>query len=167
MRERIWAELTQTKHDTEFIALYSDRQRAILRWFNIGILAFSSGGVMGWAVWDKFSVIACTIIAVVSLVRLLQPHIIVTDKMLNNLDRINTFCFDKYNQIEKLWFDFEADRIDEQETSKRFYKILDASKEYNGTIDETIRNKPRQLIKKAKENTDNYFKQVFNSSNDE
>lgn len=163
MRERIWAELTQTKHDTEFIGLYSDSQRAILRWFNIGILAFSTGGVMGWAVWDKFPIVACTIIAIVSLLRLLQPHIIMNDKLLNNLDRVNMFYFDKYNQIEKLWFDIEANRLDEQEALKRFYKILDACKEYNSIIDETIKNKPRRFIKRAKENSDKYFKQVFNT----
>jgi hypothetical protein len=161
MRDRIWVELTQTKHDTEFLALYSERQRVVLRWFNIGILIFSSGGAMGWTIWDKVPVVACIIIAVVSLLRLLQPHLIMTDKLLNNLDRINSFYFDKYNQIEKLWFDFEADRIDEQEASKRFYNLLDTCKEFSSILDETVREKPKSLIKKAKKYSDDYLNQVF------
>jgi hypothetical protein len=163
MRERIWVELTQTKHDSEFLALYSDRQRTILRWFNISILIFSTGGVMGWPVWDKFPIIACVIIALVSLLRLLQPHIIMTDKLLNDLDRINVFCADKYNQLERLWFDFDASRIDETEASNRFYKILETGKDLTSIIDETIRQKPKLLVKKAKEYSDIYFKQVFNT----
>jgi hypothetical protein len=51
MRNRIWAELTQTKHNIEFASLYSDHQRTVLRMFNIGVLAFSSAGIMGWKVW--------------------------------------------------------------------------------------------------------------------
>ncbi|MEA3446276.1 MAG: hypothetical protein U9R19_16275 [Bacteroidota bacterium] len=50
MRNRIWTELTQAKHNIEFATLHSDQQRLVLRVFNIGVLAFSSAGIMGWKV---------------------------------------------------------------------------------------------------------------------
>jgi len=85
MRNRIWAELTQSKHNIEFATLYSDRQRYILRIFNIGILAFSSAGIMGWKVWEDIPLISCILIAGISLLRLLQPHLIMNEKQLKIL----------------------------------------------------------------------------------
>lgn len=58
MRNRIWTELTQAKHSAEFASLYSDRQRTILRIFNIGILAFSSAGIMGRKLWQHLPLMA-------------------------------------------------------------------------------------------------------------
>src|SRR5690554_2604330 len=102
MRNRIWTELTQAKHNIEFATLYSDQQRLVLRGFNMGILVFSSAGVMGWKVWEHLPVIACGIIASVSLIRLLQPHLIMNEKQLRNLDDIHRFYSDYYNDIERL-----------------------------------------------------------------
>lgn len=97
MRNRIWAELTQSKHNIEFASMYSDRQRAILRIFNMGILIFSSAGIMGWKIWENLPLIACIIIAGISLIRLLQPHLIMNEKQLKNLDDIHRFYADYYN----------------------------------------------------------------------
>ena len=40
MRNRIWTEMTQAKHNEEFASLYAERQRKVLRYFNIGVLIF-------------------------------------------------------------------------------------------------------------------------------
>lgn len=163
MRNRIWAELTQSKHNIEFISNYSERQRFILRFFNMGILAFSSAGIMGWRIWESLPLIACIIIAGISLLRLLQPHIIMNEKQLKSLDDIHRFYVDYYNKIEELWFDFESDRITENQASKTFFELKKLETDINPIIAETIRSKPKRILEKCKKNTDEYFKQVFNT----
>lgn len=162
MRNRIWTELKQAKHNIEFTSLYSDRQRLMLRIFNMCILIFSSAGIMGWKFWDKLPLIACIIIALISLLRLLQPHLIMNEKQLKNLDDIQKFYSDYFNHLEKLWFDFETDRLNEEQATKAFFKIKKLETNINPIIAETIRSKPRLVIKKAKLHTDMYFNQVFN-----
>lgn len=161
MRNRIWAELTQSKHNIEFASMYSDRQRAILRIFNMGILIFSSAGIMGWKIWENLPLIACIIIAGISLIRLLQPHLIMNEKQLKNLDDIHRFYADYYNNIEKLWYDLESNRINEEQATKSFFKLKNLETDINPLIAETIRSKPKRLLKKCKKNSDDYFKQVF------
>ncbi len=163
MRNRIWAELTQAKHNIEFASLYSDHQRTVLRMFNIGVLAFSSAGIMGWKVWQHMPLIACSIIALVSLLRLLQPHLIMSDKQLKNLDDIQRFYADYYNQLEQLWFDFETSRLTEEQATKRFFEYKKSETDINPIISETIRNKPKRIVDKCKLHSDEYFKQVFNT----
>lgn len=163
MRDRIWTELTQAKHNDEFNGLYSDRQRTWLRYFNIGVLIFSAGGVMGWTVWDGLPLAACVIIAAVSLLRLIQPHIIMTDKQISNLDTIQKFYADYYNKLERLWFDFEADRINDQQAADLFFDIRATENEIMQLVNDTIRTKPKSLVAKAKINSDEFFKRVFNT----
>lgn len=163
MRNRIWAELTQSKHNIEFTSTYSDRQRLILRIFNMGILAFSSAGIMGWKIWENLPLIACIVIAGISLLRLLQPHLIMNEKQLKNLDDIHRFYADYYNRIEKLWYDFDSDRITEEQATKAFFKLKKLETDINPIIAETIRSKPKGIVKRCKKNTDEYFKLVFNT----
>lgn len=163
MRNRIWTEITQSKHNIEFTSLYTDRQRLLLRIFNLGVLAFSSSGIMGWGIWDKLPLIACVIIALISLLRLLQPHFIMNEKQLKNLDDIHRFYTDYYNRVEKLWYDFEADRVTEEQATKDFFKLKKLETNINPIIAETIRDKPKSITKKAKQYSDDYFKQVFNT----
>ncbi|WP_067151369.1 hypothetical protein [Pseudotamlana agarivorans] len=162
MRNRIWAELTQSKHNIEFASKYSDRQRFILRIFNIGILAFSSAGIMGWKIWENLPLIACILITGVSLLRLLQPHLIMNEKQLKNLDDIHKFYTEYYNKIEKLWYDFESNRVTEEQATNIFFKLKKLETNINPIIAETIRSKPKRIVKKCKKNTDEYFEQVFN-----
>lgn len=163
MRNRIWTELTQAKHNIEFATLYSDQQRLVLRGFNMGILVFSSAGIMGWKVWEHLPVIACGIIAAVSLIRLLQPHLIMNEKQLRNLDDIHRFYSDYYNDIERLWFDFESERVTEEEATNSFFELKKKETEINPIIAETIRSKPKRIVKKCKMHSDQYFNQVFNT----
>ncbi|WP_271407442.1 hypothetical protein [Tenacibaculum soleae] len=129
----------------------------------MGILAFSSAGIMGWKIWENLPLIACFIIAGISLLRLLQPHLIMNEKQLKNLDDIHRFYADYYNRIEKLWYDLESNRITEEQATNAFFKLKKLETDINPIIAETIRSKPKGIVKKCKKNTDEYFKQVFNT----
>lgn len=163
LRNRIWSELTQSKHNTEFASMYSDIQRARIRIFNIVVLVFSTGGVMGWKLWDSIPTISCVVIAVISLARLVQPQIVMDNKMLKNLDDINRFYVDYFNQLEKLWFDFESEKLSEDEAQNQFYILKRLESDINPIVSETIRSKPKRIVKVCKKNSDEYFKQVFKS----
>ncbi len=163
MRNRIWTELTQSKHNIEFSSLYSEHQRFLLRAFNMTVLIFSSTGVMGWKFWDNLPLVACIIIASISLLKLLQPHLIMNEKQLKNLDDIHRFYSDYYNKIEKLWYDFESDRITEEEATNIFFTLKSLETEINPIVSETIKSKPKKIIQKCKRNSDEYFEQVFNT----
>jgi hypothetical protein len=167
MRDRIWTELTQAKHSLEFTYLYADRQRKYLRYFNVLILVFSTGGVMGWRIWDNAPALSCLIIATISLIRLLQPQLIMTEKQISNLDTISKFYTLYYNKLERLWFDTEDDSLNQSSAKDEFFKILQTESEVSALINETIRTKPKSLISKAKLHSDQYFKLSFNTYHDE
>lgn len=161
MRNRIWTEMTQAKHNEEFSSLYADKQRKLLRYFNIGVLVFSGSGIMGWKIWEKLPLIACAIIAIISLLRLIQPHIIMNEKCISNLDKIHVFYTHYYNQLEALWYDYENSNNNDDSIYSKFFDIKNSENEINLTVNETIRSKPKKLVRKAKEHSDLYFDRVF------
>jgi len=161
MRDRVWTELTQAKHSEAFASLYAEQQRIYLKWFNMGVLVFSTGGVMGWAIWDNVPLVSCIIIATVSLFRLLQPHIIMTEKQISNIDIIGSFYTDYYNKLERLWFDIEHGSLKNEAIKGKFFKLKETESKINNLVNETIKTKPKRLVNKAGQNSIVYFKRTF------
>lgn len=161
MRTKIWYELSKAKFNNEFTVLYAHRQRLVLRWFNMGILVFSTGGVMGWKLWENLPLVVLIIISIVSLLRLVQPHLIMTDKQISNLESINKFYFDFSNRLEQLWFDLETDKIDIHTASNILFDIKKSETQINTIVNENIWSKPKRLSELAKNSTDEYLNRVF------
>ena len=162
MRTRLWGELTQSRFNLNYILYYALFQKKIVRCFNILLLVFSGGGLMGWEFWDYAPKIACYIIACMSLLRLLQPHLFLSDIQLAKFDSINEFYTKYYNSLEKLWFEYESNEINEMQMKNSFYEIVGEEKSINKTVNDLIKNQPRFIYKKAKEDTDLWFSKNFN-----
>lgn len=163
MRTRIWAELEQAKFSLEFSCLYALRQRNYLRYFNTAVLVLSSGGAMSWKIWEYLPTVACVIIAAVSLFRLIQPNIIMSEKQISNLDKIHKFYAEYLNKLERLWYDLQDGVIDETVAKERFFEIKASELIIDPTIDDTLRSKPNDLVQKAQQHTQQYIDQIFKS----
>lgn len=163
MRNRIWYELTQSKHNNVYCVYLLCYLRRVLNIFNIIILAFSTGGIMGWAIWKELPLTSCIIIAIISLLRILQPHLIPSEKQIDKLDQVADFYFDYYNKIEQLWMDSYYSRISDTEAQSRFYKIKNSEKSINKTVVEIIKRTNKKVVKKTDLETRLYLKNNFNT----
>lgn len=162
MRERVWYELAQAKHNHLYCMFILAYRRKVLNIFNIVILGFSSAGIMGWAFWKDFPLIACIIVSSISLLKLISPHIIPSDKQIDKLDETTDFYFDYFNRLECLWFDFNSKKIDENQLQTQFYKIKNTEKKVNKSVNEIIKSHNQKLIKKAEIESNNYLTRTFN-----
>ena len=162
MRERVWYELAQAKHNHLYCMFILAHRRKVLNIFNIVILGFSSAGIMGWAFWKDFPLIACIIVSSISLLKLISPHIIPSDKQIDKLDEITDFYFYYFNRLECLWFDFNSKKIDENQLQTQFYKIKNTEKKVNKSVNEIIKSHNQKLIKKAEIESNSYLTRTFN-----
>jgi hypothetical protein len=163
MRERIWYELGQIKHNHFYCVFLLARQRRLINYFNIIVLLFSSAGIMGWAIWKEFPLASCVIIAGISLLKLLSPHIIPSEKQIDKLDHVTDFYFDYFNKLEQLWYDHYNDRIDDKLAQTRFYELKDTEREINKTINELVKSTNTKIYNKTDLETRNYLKSIYNS----
>lgn len=164
IRDRLWNELTQCKHHHVYSIRLIAYQRRVLNIFNIAILLFSSAGIMGWKIWNNFPVIACVIIAGISLLKLLSPHIVPSEKQIDRLDQVTDFYCEYYNKLEALWMDHYNERLNDEEAQKTFYLIKDTERKINPTVNQIVKSTNKRILKKADKETNDYFKQLFNAS---
>lgn len=167
MTNKLWAELTQARFNLEFCALYSERQRLLLKWFNILVLAFSTSGVMGWKVWDNVPLIACLVVSGLSLLRLVQPHLIMTERQIAGIDSLHMFYIEYYNKLEEFWFDVELSSLSEKQIIDRLYQLKTTETPILQKVNDLDLRKPIGLTKKAEREANIYLCSHFNISNEQ
>jgi hypothetical protein len=124
-------------------------------------LLFSSAGIMGWQFWKEIPLIACGIISLIQLMRLIQPHFIPNEKQLDKLDNVTDFYFDYCNKLERLWFDYENERITEEEAQLEFYKIKDSERDINKVVNEIVKSTNKTILRKCGREVKEYLS-IFN-----
>ncbi len=164
MRDRLWYEMTQAKYNNQYTCFLIAYQRQVLNVFNILVAIFSTAGVMGWKFWDKMPIVACCIIAAISLAKLIQPHIIPSDKQIEKLDKIADFYFGFHLKTERIWFDFDNNTIDESQMLTLLHELKETEREINQIVNEVHKKQNKKLAKKAKEECDNFFLKAFKTS---
>lgn len=163
MRERIWTELGQTKHNHFYTCYLLARHRRLLNYFNMTILAFSSAGIMGWALWKELPLVSCVIVATISLLKLLSPHLVPSEKQIDKLDRVTDFYFDYYNKIEQLWLDHYNYRLTDEQAQQKFYKFKATERDINKVVNEIVKSTNKAIYKRADQETRNYLQRTFNT----
>lgn len=162
-RNRFWHELTQTKFHENYACEIISSKRSLVGTFNIIIAAFSTtGGIMGWKIWESLPLISCILIAIISLSKLLAPHIIPSEKQLEKYDKIFDYYTKAYVQLEQLWYEYEAKRLNEADVAQKFFAIKNAESSLSQIINENIRGTNQKLIIKAEKKSALYFEKVFN-----
>ncbi|KAF2336322.1 hypothetical protein [Flavobacterium daemonense] len=167
MRTRLWYELTQAKYNETYLCHLIARQRRLLNIFNLIVTVFSTAGIMGWKIWNNLPVISCVIIAVISLAKLIQPHLIPSDKQIEKLDKVCDFYYDFYLKLEEIWFHFENDKLSEIEMLEKFQNLKQTEREINQIINEIHKSPKKKLALLSETECHNFFKKAFNTTNHE
>jgi hypothetical protein len=164
MRTRIWNEITKTKHDIEYLSAYTLFQDKISRRINVLILLFSSSGILGWSVFESplFTGIVCSITAGISLIKLISPYFILSEKEVKKLDKYYALMIQHFDKIEKFWYDNEDGAIPQNKLTTEFYQLTEKVNEINDRYGDLDIRHINRLSKKAKKNSDEYFNNNFN-----
>ncbi|MCB9056140.1 MAG: hypothetical protein H6549_09790 [Chitinophagales bacterium] len=163
MRDRLWNELTQSKHHHIYCVLLIAYQRRLVNIFNIVILSFSSAGVMGWAFWKELPLVSCIIVAGISLLKLLSPHLVPSEKQLDKLDNVIDFYCDYYNKVEQLWMNHYNGHLDDKQMQDAFYKLKATEGRINKIVNEIVKRTNKSILSKTEKETLNYLKRTFNT----
>jgi hypothetical protein len=93
------------------------------------------------------------------IITLVEKHIIVSDEELNSMSVLRNQFINYFDKLEKLWIDFDMNRIDETEATKQFYEFRELKKQIEKLDDEMHLNPIRSLHKKSDTEANNYISQ--------
>ena len=162
MRTRLWYEMAQCKHSHLYCLFLLSSQKRWLNYYNVSILLFSSAGIMGWGFWKEVPFIACFIISFFQIIKLIQPHILPSEKQIEQLEKITDFYFAHYNDIEHLWYDVQNRNLSNDDIQKRFYKLKKSERDISKIVNSNIKTTYKKMSKKADLETRNYLSRTFN-----
>lgn len=153
--------MLHTMFGSNYLAGYLGLQKTKRKWYKIFTLTFSTGGVLGWPLWEYAPIIACILITVMQLVTLLENHIVPSDQDIENVADLRNKYITYFNKLEKLWTDLEKKVIDEHTAREQFYHLRQfiwtdiEAKDNELNINDNVKS----LKSKADTQTRNYFKQ--------
>ena len=164
MELRIWTEIKQARKNHYYCIALAAYRRRFLTNYNIFIIACSSTGVMGWSIWQNqnLAVIACSIIAISSLLKQMEVHIIPSEKQIGKLDTVVNFYFDYNNKLEMLWMDYCNEKISNEMAQELFYEIKSTEKPTTQLINEVIKGHHKRINDQSEKDTITYLKSIFN-----
>ncbi len=165
MRTRIWNELTKAKHDVEYLGVYSRKQNILSKLITILILIFSSSGILSWSIWNniEYTGIACAITAGVSLIKLISPYFIMSEKELKKLNKFYFQLLEFFDKLEQFWYNMEDDEIEGGKIKSKFYELVKEGNSIHNNYNELDIFHIKRWNKIADENSRDYFKNVFNT----
>lgn len=165
MRTRIWNEITKSKHDIEYLRVYSRLQGNLARWINILILVFSTSGILGWSIWKEPNLagVACGLTAGMTLIKMISPFFILSDKESKKLDKYYVQLINHFGLLEKFWYELENGQIKENKITTVFFNYVQKGTDIHDRYSDLNIMHLRSLIKKADTNTRDYFNNTFNT----
>lgn len=164
MEDKIWYEMVHTKYGDTYLALYLNRQRIIRKWYSVFMLLFSTSGILGWKLWTVIPVIACGLISAMQLVKLIENQFILTDSDLEKVSELRNRYISYFNKLEKLWTDFDAKRLTEEQATEQFYQLRQVGAEIEAYDNKLLISKIKKICDKADLDSRNYFNQ-YHSKN--
>lgn len=157
MRNKVWYELLQARHSIEYCTLYCGFMRDCNKWFNAVVLVFSTSGIFGWAIWKSYPVIACILIAIMQLLKLILPNFIFSDKEFKQLDEIQEFYYSLALKLDKLWHELNTDKIDEDSATQQYYILKEQEQGVIRKLNELNIRNYHWLYKEATKRTHHYI----------
>lgn len=167
-RNRIWNELKQAKANILCLQRYTDNRRRNNRIYYACIAIVSSLGALINSLWSGAAFTATLIIAFVSITKSVMPSFLQTEPELSELDKLSDFYSNYMNVIEKIWFDYDHEYVNEELTMKRFFEIKESECSKQSLFNKGVRGISKSMQNKIDNDAENYINEVyFTIDNDE
>ena len=138
--------------------LYLARQRTIRKWFKIGTVLLSAGGVFSaFKSLTIPSIVTCSCIGIVQLATSIENQIIHSEDSLDNLRKMRHLYYERGNKLAELWDLLQNNKIDEDEASSRFYSLRESASEIEKLDDKQVIPLNKKFKKVAEARSENYL----------
>lgn len=159
MKNKIWYEFVNYKYGDEYLILYLSRLQTSRKYTNIVTLVFSTSGVLGWTFWKFLPIVSCVLIAIIQIFKLIENQIIPSEKDIEQVVLLRNQYNKYWNQVEKLWIEYNSNKIDDDRAKKCFYKLRETAIEIEKLDNKLNIQHLNSLKKKAEFQTNNYLTQ--------
>ncbi len=163
VRNRIWEELKQAYAHVICVQRYNDKHRRWNRWFDLFLAIVASVGVFS-RLFDNTLEIAwlfLLIVALVSTVKNVTPHILQKEEELSTLDKMSDFYLSYMNELERLFYQLDNNILDEQTIAEKFFKLKKTECDKQSVMNKLIKKVGNKEQKRLNKLSDEYLNEVY------
>jgi hypothetical protein len=160
METQIWSLLNDVKFKGYCLGFVVEKFQKWDRNLNIFLALSSSGSVAAWAIWNTYPLIWAGIIALSQVITVVKPYF----PYFKYVKELNKKCFQVDNlsiDIERLWYEYRNETIDEKVAADRYFEIKKQIAEIFTFGDETIFDITKNIENKANGRMEIYLKNNF------
>lgn len=161
MREQIWSALNNTKFKGYCLELIVEKFQKRDRNINIFLALTSSGSIATWAIWNKYTLVWASIIAVSQIFNVIKPYFPYF-KYVKELNS-KTYRIETLNiEFERLWYLIQNNKIDEDDYIEKYFDLKKQLAEVLKFNDDTIFNVTDKIEIKANHKMKIFMKNDYN-----
>lgn len=143
-----------------YVGLYLSVQRSFRKLYTVVTLILSSAGLaLGWKLGAIYPMIACVLIAVMQILRLMETQVVISEAGIDKLCELREKYTTYFHKLEHLWMESESDRLQDAEITRQFYDLRQ-----HAAVIESLDSKMQiwqftRLSRKAESETVKYFQE--------
>jgi hypothetical protein len=164
MQNKIWYEFVHYKSGDDYLVLYLNRLKTTRKVTNILTIIFSTTGIFSWTIWKYLPAITSGLIAVIQLFKLVENQIVPTDKDIEQVALLRNMYFDYWNKLEKLWIEYNSNKLTGEQATEMFFKLRDSVKDIEALDNKLSIQTITSLQDKADIQTNSYLNQYHLNS---
>lgn len=160
-RNRIWEELKQAKVNILCLQKYTDKRRACNRYYNAFIAIVSSLGALGFSIDESIPFYTSLLVGFVSIIKSILPNFLQSETELSELDNLSDFYVQYMNSLERLWYNFDHNYVDEENTMKCFFDLKETECSKQSKLNKGVRNISKKFQEKLNDGATEYINRVY------
>lgn len=157
MIKKTWYEMVNIKYGESYLAQYIGLQHRLKKAFKVMTLILSISGIFGWKYFENYSWIAFILIAIMQVLTLVENQLIRSDKEIEDISILKMKYTAYFNNLEKLWTEYDKKIKNENEVFERFYELRKSDWESIEELDCKLDIKKYKWLLDKADNDTNYY----------
>ena len=130
LRHRMWHELSSAKYNSVFLSELIRKHRSRVRMFDIFIAVTAGAGALLSKAVEIAPLIATIAVSLAALIKALRPSVLMAENQLAVADVQHQFYEQYLHRLERLWMEFEAGFVKEDEALIKFFELKTSEDEH-------------------------------------
>lgn len=159
IRDKIWYFLVDSKTNEVFSNLVVKKYQKLDLITNIFLVFTTSSSIAAWTFWKELPILWALIIGLSQLMTIVKPYFLFP-KYIKTFNEKSIQWQHLSLSLEELWFQFNKNRIGEENATERFFELKRQTLSFDNTPDDIVFFNHFNLLTKAENQCNNFTSKI-------
>ena len=116
---------------------------------------------MGFSIDESIPFYTSLLVGFVSIIKSILPNFLQSETELSELDNLSDFYVQYMNSLERLWYNFDHNYVDEENTMKYFFDLKETECSKQSKLNKGVRNISKKFQEELNDGATEYINRVY------